>query len=171
MEELGIEDPAVLNQFFKEDAYSEEKEKMVDFLKLVKTLHPNWVGGSVEQHKLESQLRALQPPKQTTLDGKEMTPEQQRDAYRDASARALNSHLSSVELTDKNFLQPDKRIRVQAPPQTFPLPEAPGTQQGLPQPQPGQQQIENNPTFVTDIFGRRRTPGEQGTFAVPPNQQ
>lgn len=172
MEDMDVKDIDELNQMFKDPAYRNERAEMVDYLNLVKTLHPHWKSSPIAQNKLESQLRALLPsakrsPQQTTLQGENLDPQQQREAYRQASARALGLP-PSVAGDIPRMLPSEKRIQVQATPQQSPYPQM---QQELPQPQPGQVSLDYEPTFVTDIFGRRTSPGEQPTFAVPPNQK
>jgi len=160
MEDMDVEDIDELNQMFKDPAYRNERAEMTDYLDLIQTLHPHWSGSPIAQNKLESQLRALLPtatrsPQQTTLQGEDLDPQQQREAYRQASARALGLQ-EQVPVYGPKTYETDRDERF-----------APGP----PQPQPGQVSLDYKPTFVTDIFGRRTTPGEQPTFAVPPNQQ
>jgi hypothetical protein len=151
MDDLGVDDPTELNEMFKNKLYADERAEMIDYLDLVQTLHPHWNTSAIGLHKLESQLRALEPktsqpsgvqarlPQTSTFIGPKLSPtlspQQERDAYRQASARALG-------------------LQEEQP-------------QGLPQPQPGQEQL---PRQVVDIFGTRPQPGSE-RFAVPPNQE
>lgn len=153
MDDLGVDDPAELNEMFKNKVYADERAELTDYLDLVQTLHPHWSTSAIGLHKLESQLRALQPktsqpsgaqarlPQTSTFIGPKLSPtlspQQERDAYRQASARALGLP-PSVTGDMPRMLPSEQRIRVQATPQQSPFPQM---QQGLPQPQPGQQQL------------------------------